>query len=357
MIRGGLRFLWLALFTPSGDRTLLGSPTGGRRMSRRLLIAAGVSVLVAAALAYLATEQFFRGTPPPPAPVFTDAGAALSSQQQFDNLAATDPVKLLAECLTRYQREVRGGARCTIRKQERVQGRPRPPEEPPVEVLEVCVRGDVPDPATNRTAIEVLTKWRSGAKKPLGLAAEIEATLFSERPAPEGFGGKVVVWQPKALEFLGGPVSKPKDPNADLAKSLSRYCVRDAGLYRSMLRTFKAWETRQAAGELKFEYLGKKAPEHIGRECHVVRRVCPRVEIDAFELGGTAPTDPKVVAAEGFTEVTIYIDIERWLQVGTELYRTEPDGTRVLVGAYYFRDVELNPSFPPDTFTTASFRK
>ena len=68
-------------------------------------------------------------------------------------------------------------------------------------------------------------------------------------------------------------------------------------------------------------------------------------------------TDPKVVANEGFTEVTIFVDAERWVQVGTELYRTEPDGTRVLVGAYAFRDVQLNPDFPPDTFTPAGMKK
>ena len=43
----------------------------------------------------------FRGTPPPQVPDFKDTGATLSSQQQFDKLAETDPVKLLAECLTR----------------------------------------------------------------------------------------------------------------------------------------------------------------------------------------------------------------------------------------------------------------
>jgi outer membrane lipoprotein-sorting protein len=129
------------------------------------------------------------------------------------------------------------------------------------------------------------------------------------------------------------------------------------GLYRSMLRTYEAWKDRAETGELEYKYLGKQTPEHIGRECHVIKRVCKRVEIDAFEVGGKASTDPNVVAAEGFTEVTIYIDAERWLQVGTELYRTEPDGTRVLVGAYYFRDVQLNPSFAPNTFTEAGLKK
>ena len=40
------------------------------------------------------------------------------------------------------------------------------------------------------------------------------------------------------------------------------------------------------------------------------------------------------------------IDTERWLQVGTELRRGD-----VLIGSYYYRDLELNPAFPPGTFT------
>ncbi|MBN9117725.1 MAG: DUF1571 domain-containing protein [Planctomycetes bacterium] len=324
-------------------------------MSRRLLVvAAGVLALSVAGLVFVGYEWLLHGEPPPPPPEFKDSGATLSSQQQFDKLAETDPVKMFAECLTRYQREVKDGLHCTIRMQERVKGEPKPPAVPPVEVIDVWVRGDVPN-SNHHTAIEVLMKWTSGAKKPsIGFGAEIRGTLFSEKPAPEGLGGKVVTYRPGAIM---GEISKPVDPNTDLAKSQSRYCVRDAGLYRSMLRTYEAWKTRQAAGELKFEYLGRQKPEHVGRECHVIRRVCPRVEIDAFEVGGTASTDPKVVAVEGFTEVTIFVDVERWLQVGTELYRTEPDGTRVLVGTYHFRDVQLNPSFPPDTFTEAGLKR
>ena len=326
-------------------------------MSRRLLIAIPIVAALTGA-GYGTYALFFRGDAPPQSLVFTDSGAALSTQQQFDKLAEADPVKLLAECLTRYQREVKGGVRCTVEKQERVQGKPKHPEPPPVEIMDAWVRGDVPDPETHKTAIEVLMKWRSGAKKPFGFGAEVRGTLFSERPKAEGgYDGKVVAWRPDAGAITGGPLSSPMPPNNDPAKSQSRYCVRDAGLYRSMLRTHEAWKGRQEAGELKTEYLGKKTPEKLGRECHVIKRVCPRVEIDAFEIGGTASADPKVVAVEGFTEVTIYIDAERWLQVGTELYRTEPDGTRVLVGAYYFRDVQLNPAFPADAFTVEALKK
>jgi hypothetical protein len=229
---------------------------------------------------------------------------------------------------------------------------------PPEEVIDVWVRGDVPDPATKKTAIEVQMKWQKGAKKPLGFGAEIRGTLFSERPKAEGgLDGKVIAWRPGAGSLTGGPLSSPTPANNALARSQSRYCIRDAGLYRSMLRTHEAWKHLKEAGELKTEYLGKKTPPQIGRECYVVKRHCPRTEIDSFEIGGTASNDPAEVAKEGFTEVTIYVDAERWLQVGTELYRTEPDGTRVLVGQYYMRDVQLNPTIPADAFTVEGLTK
>ncbi|HEY1192092.1 MAG TPA: DUF1571 domain-containing protein [Gemmata sp.] len=317
------------------------------------LVVALVAVVLLAAGGWLGYRWVFHTDPAPVAPEYVDRGEKLPTQKEFDERAKTDPIKALEAGLTRYQREVPGGLRCVVEKQERIQGYPKHPELPTVEVLELCVRGDVPDPKTKQTAIEVLVTWREGAKS--FLRADIVGTLFSERPEPEGLGGKAVTWRPKALI---SPLSNPIPPNSELARGQSRYCIRDAGLYRTMLRTHEAWKARQDAGEFKYEYLGTKVVEKAGnRECHVIRRLCPRVELDAFELGGTASTDPKVVAEEGFTEVTIYLDRERWFQVATETYRTEPDGTRVLVGSYYFREVELNPTFAPDTFTKGNLKK
>lgn len=324
---------------------------------RRLLIAFAALALVAGA-GFVGYDQFFRGTPPPDVKPFDDnPSKPLAEGEQFEKLAREDAVAMLAQCLSRYTREVKTGYHCVLEKQERVKGRPKHPEMPPVEVIDVWVRGDVPDPSTKKAATEVQMKWKAGAKKPLGFGAEIRGTLFSERPKSEGgLDGKVVSWRPEASRIAGGPLSAPLDPNNKLAQEQSRYCIRDAGLYRSMLRTYEAWKARQESGELKTEFLGKKTLPQLGRECYAVRRHCPRVEIDSFEIGGAASTDPHVVAAEGFTEVTIYVDAERWLQVGTELYRTEPDGTRVLVGSYYMRDMELNATPPPNTFTAEGLK-
>jgi hypothetical protein len=195
-------------------------------------------------------------------------------------------------------------------------------------------------------------KWKSGAKKVLG--AEIRGTLFSEKADAE-HPGKALTWRPDATLMK---LSPPIPANGKEAQAQSRYCIHDAGLYRTLLRTHEAWKDRQEKNEFKFEYLGKKPVEKAGgRECHVIKRTCVGTEIDSFELGGKPSADPEAIAVEGFTEVTLYIDAERWLQVGSELYRTEPDGTRVLVGSYFFRDIDLKPTFPPDTFTVAGLKK
>jgi len=318
------------------------------RMNRRALAVLVLLLLLGAAGYGVYWWKVERAAAAPDAPKFVEQQPPVKADE-FEELARTNPVELLAQCLSRYQREVKG-VRATVQKQERVQGKPVHPELPPVEVIDLFVRGDVPDAATQKTSIEVLMKWKSGAKSFLG--SEIRATLFSEKPkANGGLDGKVVTWRPEA-RFQKESFAVP--PNNDLAKGQSRYCIRDAGLYRSMLRTHAAWKARQDAKEFEFEYLGKQTPEHIGRECLVVRRKCKGVEVDAFEVGGVATGKPEL---EGFTEVTIYIDPERRLQVGTELVRTEANGTRVLLGAYYFRDVQLNPPFTDNTFTLAELKR
>jgi hypothetical protein len=352
----GLSRLRRALFRSSRAGTLSEDRPTTRRRDIMRIAAFGLGIVtLLAGIGYGVVVRMTHGAPPPDAPLF-DPKADVSSQERFDELARTNPVEMLNECLTKYHKNGVHTLHFTLEKHERVEGKPKHPTMPGVEIIDVWVRGDVPNPETKKTAIEVVMKWKQGAKKPLGIGAELKGSLFSElSKADGGLDGKVIAYRPGAW---GGDIGTPTDPNIALAKAQSRYCIRDAGMYRSMLRTYEAWKARQAAGEFQFEYLGKKPIDKVGgRECHVVKRVCTRMEIDAFELGGTASTEPKVVAAEGFTEVTLFIDAERWLQLGSELYRTEPDGTRVLVGAYYFRDLEINPAVPADTFTAAGLKK
>ncbi|MBA4065986.1 MAG: hypothetical protein C0501_20160 [Isosphaera sp.] len=342
---------WVRALVASGGRGTLSGPSvspRGFRMRRLVL-----GLLFVAALLSLGAgvyHRFLRTPPPPPeGPKFVDdQKAPLPEAEEFEHLAKTDPVAMYEKCLARYQREVTGGLAVTLVKKERVEGKPVPPEEPPEEVIALSVRGDVPDPATGKRCVEVLMKWQSGARRSMG--SEMTGSFYSEKPGAEGTDNRVVTWRPKAL--LGKAVAV--DPTDRMAREKSRFCIRDAGIYRSMLRTYTAWKQRKEAGTLKTEYLGRReVPELGGRVCHVIERTCPAPEADSFQIGDPPVTDPKVIEREGFTRVRVMIDAERWLQVGTQVYR--PDGH--LLASYYFRDPVTNPAFAPDTFTEAGLKK
>jgi hypothetical protein len=120
-----------------------------------------------------------------------------------------------------------------------------------------------------------------------------------------------------------------------------------------MLRTREAWKRAKDRGD-RIEYLAlESVAEAGGRTCHVLRRTCPGPEIDSFALDEAPPADPEKVRKDGFTEVTLYVDADRRLQVGSRLTR---DGGKELVGSYFYRDLELNPELPADTFTMAALK-
>lgn len=257
---------------------------------------------------------------------------------RFAELAATDPVAMFDACLSKYQREVKGFSAVLV-KRERVGGKLHPPEK-----VRLAVWGDVPGP-DEKTATHVRMIWDEGAKGDgLGiLEKKVQGVLYVEPAAAT----KMTLYRPGALLNLPVGIKDAK------ARESSRYCVTDAGLYRGMLRTYAAWKARKEAGELVTEYVGKRAVAEVGgRECYVVKRACKTAEVDSFALDEKA--DPKQLAQDGFTEVTVMIDAERWLQVGTVIRRADGE----LVGEYYFRDVELRTEpFPPDTFKPEALRK
>ncbi len=317
-------------------------------MSRAVVKILALSMLVA--LIGGVYGRFIRTPPPPPiGPAFVDTlTTPLTEADEFEVLAKTNPIAMYEQCLARYQREVKNGLEVTLVKRERIKGEPKPPAEAQEEVIHLAVRGDVPNEATGKPCIEVMIHWKSGARSFLG--SDITATFYSEKEGKEGTGGKVVSYRSTA-PFRKENAIAITDP---LAKAQSRYCVRDAGIYRGMLRTYDAWKQRQEMGTLKTEYLGKLPIEPLGgRLCYVVERHCPAPEADAFQLGDPAVKDPHVIEREGFVRVRVMIDAETWMQVGSELYR--PDGE--LLASYYFRDPKPNPTFAPDTFTKEGLKK
>ncbi|QDU21493.1 DUF1571 domain-containing protein [Urbifossiella limnaea] len=270
--------------------------------------------------------QFVKPAEPPP----TEA-------EQFANLAQTDVVATLAACLSNYEKETTG-FRATLAKRERVAGKLQEPE-----LVRVVAAGDVPGP-DKKTHIRVRMIWDQGGSKDL-LGNVVRGCLYSEDKSPE----QMVIFRPTALLKEFSVPSK-----SGLARDASRYCVKDAGMYRSMLRTYVAWKKRQDTGELAVTYLGKQIVLQAGgRECYAIKRTCKTVEADPFALDEQPPTDARIIDRDGFSEVTLFIDAERRLQVGTVIRRADGE----LVGEYYFRDAELvSAEFPADTFTPAALR-
>jgi len=306
---------------------------------RRVILCVGVLLLlVIGAGAY----YYFREPPAlAEAPKFKDTGDELPTAAEFEELARTDPVKLLAVCLTRYQREVKNGITATLIKKERVKGEPRPPKDPADETIDLSVKGDVPGADGKRNA-HVRMIWSAGARK--ALVGTVYGSLFVEETG--GADDKIVAG-------LGFTTIKT-EVNGSLARGASRYCIKDAGLYGAMLRSHTVWKKRQDDKELHWSFVERRTvPEVGGRDCFVIERTCPSPEVDPFEIGGEPNLGGKKPEEVGSVRVRLFIDVERWMQVGSELHRA--DGN--LLGSYYFRDVNLNPTFADDTFTIDGLKK
>jgi hypothetical protein len=269
-------------------------------------------------------------------PTYSDNPAKeLPRDPAFNDLAEKDPIRMLEACLSRYSREVKG-FRAMLEKEETNAGHPYPRER-----IRLAVKGELPNPADpavgEKPKAHVRMVWDQGARTVIGFP--VKGALYIQGEHQD----EMMTWRPTALLKKENWLSPKSTP----ARGASRYCIRDTGLRTVMLRTLTAFERHQKAGTLKYVYLGRRKVAELGdRDCHVIKRINPTPELDAFALDEPPPADPKQIEQDGFTSVTIYIDAERWLQVGTELRRGE-----TLVGAFYYKDVELNPTFPPDTFT------
>jgi hypothetical protein len=226
----------------------------------------------------------------------------------MEELARTDPVAFLRACAERYRREARGFT-AVLQKHEFLDGRLGPVEE-----VEVAFR-DEPH--------SVFMKWRGEA------AGRGDRALYVE-----GANGGQMLARPKgrAARFLvGGVVAR--DPFGPDARAAGRYPLPEFGLLKATERTLVAWAAAARRGALHTEYLGiRRVYEAGGVECYVLRRTCDPPEEDDIAV------------------VEVAFDTARWLQVANVL--TAPGGR--LVGAYYFRDVRLNPEFPPDQFDRAA---
>jgi hypothetical protein len=240
----------------------------------------------------------------PRADVVKDNGTALPTREEMERLAKNDVLAFFEQTLRRYGREVKGYS-ATMQKQENIEGKLYP-----TEVIDVRLR---------EKPYAIYMGWKSGAR-------QAERVLFTE-----GENNDKLLARPSgalARAVVGDVVSR--DVEGAEARSSGRYSLKEAGLKRAAERTLVDWRAAQEAGTLRVEYMGIKRVKEAGdRPCFTFRRTSSEPD------------------KEGVSEATIYVDTENWLQTGSVL----KDQKGNLLGAYYFRDVKLNPEFTKDQFT------
>jgi Protein of unknown function (DUF1571) len=216
-----------------------------------------------------------------------------------------DPIGFLKACIRKFDERHVQGYEMVMLKQERIGGQLQPSEE-----IAVSYRTE---------PHSVVLKWLKGQRR-ANIALFVEGQNNNQILInPSGIAGRLV----KVVE---------RDPEGEDAKQSGRYSMREFGLKATTVRTLGGFERAKARGTLKTQYLGiLKVKELNDRLCYAFKRICPKPEED------------------GFSEVTVYVDKENWLQVGTLL---KADDGKV-IAEYLFRDIRFNPSFKPDQFTRA----
>ena len=248
--------------------------------------------------------------PDRPVPVIGDEGKPFPSAEQMERLVRDQPVEFVEECLRRYRRDVQAYT-LTMTKEERIDGRVQKPEE-----MEVAFR---------EQPYSVALKWTRGARRAeraVYVAGEHDDKLLV-RPTP--------AWSlvARAAGRLDKDGVAAIDVDGDDARQSGRFTIKEFGMYQGLARLFADWRAAQDRNALHVEYLGEQTvPETGGRTCYVLRR--------------TRFLKPE---RDGVTEQVLYVDKETWLQVGS-VAKGEPG----LIGAYFYRDVHINPPFDPDPF-------
>jgi hypothetical protein len=237
-----------------------------------------------------------------------DNGSPLPSEAGMERLARTDSIAFLEACIRRYDRQVKGYT-ATLRKQERIDGK-----------LE---RSEVIDVAFREDPFSVLMIWKEGARK-------AAATLYIK-----GQNKDQILVLPAGLLSVAGIVMR--DPNGSDAKKGGRYPLTEFGIKIGTQRTLASWQRARKDDSLHVEFLGEKRIKEAGdRVCWVLKR-----------------TQYRHPEEDSIASLTMYIDKETWLQVGTVLKGAKGQ----LIGEYIFRDVRINPEFKPGTFTREALRR
>jgi hypothetical protein len=238
----------------------------------------------------------------PPLAALTSPQPPATASTTQEPLPTSDAVSFLEQCVQRYDQQKIQGYSVILHKQERIGGKLQPSED-----IECCYR---------EKPHSVFMHWLRGQRKAdssLYVAGENGGKMLAK---PAGVAGLFV----KVVE---------RDVDGEDARQSGRYTMKEFGLKAAIQKTYRDWMAAKEKGTLRVQYLGvRKVREAGDRLCYTLRRTC------------TEPEEDDV------TEVTIYIDKENGLQVGSVL----KDQAGRLIGEYMFRDLHLNPEFKPDQF-------
>ena len=242
----------------------------------------------------------------------TDDGKALPDAAQMERLAKENPIAFMENCLRRYKRDVKCYT-LTFHKQERIGGIETGKLQDK-EIIDVCFR---------EKPYSVYFCWQEGARK-------AERALYVEG---ENDGKMLARPYGQLARLLVGDIVE-RDMDSDDSRQSGRYTLKEFGLYIGAQRTLDSWKTADEKKALHVDYLGEVKL----KECN--DRLC-------WKLKRTKYQKPE---ADGITELTIYIDKENWLQIGSVLKGEEGK----LIAEYYFRDIKLNPDLKPEQFSRAA---
>ncbi|MGL6076477.1 MAG: DUF1571 domain-containing protein [Fimbriiglobus sp.] len=246
----------------------------------------------------------------------------IPTSTEFETLLRTSPYAALEAARARSAREA-GKYRVTMVKQERLAGVWHPEEE-----IDMLWRAE---------PLAVRMIWKRGSRKVLGTA--VEGSLYIA-----GQNGKMTVWRPTALaSFLR---LYELAPHESQARAAARYAINEASFTHTLDRCLLAWK------QGRIEYHGIETHPEIRRPCHKLERTCPAPELDRF-LASDPPRDASKHPQETFAKVTLWLDTETWLPLGSELMQSNGQP----LGRYFFRNLEWNPTITATDFTPAAFTR
>ncbi len=221
--------------------------------------------------------------------------------QKLEDLARTKPVEFLEYCMARYEKEVQG-YRVIFIKHERVHNKMRPKEKIDVHFRE--------------KPFSVHFNWLEGRGKAL-------KTLYVEGQNDGHLKARILA------SF--GPIWTVRPDSVD-AMATSRFPITEFGIYKGAKSTLDAIHEAQGKDTLHLKYEGIHKLSQVGD------RLC-------YKLVRTPYNPPE--EKEQLNELTIFIDQETLMQVGSILRDTEGK----LIAEYFFRVVEWNPTFDAKQFT------